>query len=138
MTLERRTPVLYPIGIILLSAGVISFCTGNKISTLPDSKPTGKHTICAGASEIILNPGRYESISLNTACWTAAVKTTTGRGQIQTDAKTGEQYVAYCSNGAQFNARGTTYWYNQSNCPIPIYFRAIDRPITLFARQTQE
>lgn len=138
MALERRTPILYPIGIILLIAGVISLCSGTHFSSLPESKPTGESGICIGARGATLYPGRLENIPLKTNCWSAAVTTKTGKGQIETIARDGEQYVAFCSNGNQFDARGTTIWHNQPNCPIPVFFRAVGRPFTITARPYSE
>lgn len=135
MKLERRTPILYPIGLILITLGVVSFCTGIQMRSIPDSKPTAKIAVCDGARETTVVAGRYENIVLSTDCWSGAVNTANGKGQILTEARIGGQYIAYCSNGAQINGRDTMLWHNQSSCPAPLRFRAVGRPLTLSAKQ---
>lgn len=146
--IPRKTPVLFPIGIVCLVTGFCSFCVGSFVPPSPpdtilvplDTIQTTSQTSqdfksCSGVSEMIVVRKEYVSATLQTACWTPAIRTEDGKGGMRTEARNGESYVGYCGNGTQFSVKNLHQWNNTKVCPFPVYFKTTGKPFVLYITQ---
>ena len=137
--ITRKTPIFFPIGMVCIAAGFCSFCIGSMVPR--DSEPappqlTSQNFVsCSGVSEMIVSRKEFVSPTLQTECWSPAIRTGDGKGGMRTEARNGESYVGYCGNGNQFSVDGRRYWHNTRECPFPVYFKTMGKPFVLFITQ---
>lgn len=137
--ITRKTPIFFPIGMVCIAAGFCSFCIGSMVPR--DSEPappqfTSQNFVsCSGVSEMIVSRKEFVSPTLQTECWSPAIRTGDGKGGMRTEARSGESYVGYCSNGKQFSVKGFHQWNNTRECPFPVYFKTTGKPFVLYITQ---
>lgn len=137
--ITRKTPIFFPIGVICIVAGFCSFCIGSMVprDSAPEPPQSSSKGIasCSGLAEMNVVRKEYISSTLQSDCWSPAVRTGDGKGGLRTEARNGESYIGSCGNGKQFSVKGFHQWNNTQECPFPVYFKTTGKPFVLYMTQ---